>query len=303
MKKKIIYASDYRGIDLRKALVHKHTLSTYGFEDLGIDDGSLLDYVDISKKLAERLRNTEDIGVMICGSGQGVAIALNRFTHIRAAMCRNIEDVVQVREKLNANVLCLGSKNSSLDEALLMIEAFSKQSFKNEKHASCVEKLLVNQTAHLDKGINLIVRAIIIQDGHVLLTTATKENKNFSSDLFFMPGGHVEYNESAITALKREIWEEMHLIVKKEEFRGLLECSWDRKGKLYHELNLVFKVEIEGLNILKAPEAMDHKFHQFVWKPLDEVQNISLLPDGLKTIILSSPAKQIKYQSEMTERG
>ena len=299
MKKKIIYASDYRGIELRKALVQKHNFSTYDFEDLGIEDASTLDYVDISKKLAERLRNTEDLGVMICGSGQGVAIALNRSTHIRAAMCRNVEDAVQIREKLNANVLCLGSKNTSLDDALLTLEAFSNQNFKGEKHSLCVEKLSVNQTVHADNGINLIVRAIIMQDDYILLTTATKENKNFPSDLFFMPGGHVECNEPAIDALKREIWEEMHLVAKKVEFAGLLECSWDKKGKIYHELNLVFKVEIDGLDIKKAPEAKDHNFHQFVWKHLSEIQSISLLPSQLKKIITSFPLQQIKYQSEM----
>jgi ribose 5-phosphate isomerase B len=267
---------------------------------LGIEDGSRLDYVDISKKLAERLRNTEDLGVIICGSGQGVAIALNRFTHIRAAMCRNVEDAVKVRENLNANILCLGSKNTSLDESFLMVEAFSNQNFKGEKHSFCVEKLSVNQTIHADNGINLIARAIIIQDGHVLLTTATKENKNFSSDLFFMPGGHVEYNEPAIDALKREIWEEMHLVVKKTEFAGLLECNWNKKGKMYHELNLVFNVEIDGLDIKKAPEAQDHNFHQFVWKHLSQIHNISLLPNGLKKIITSFPFERIRYHTGMT---
>ncbi|MCC8399171.1 MAG: RpiB/LacA/LacB family sugar-phosphate isomerase [Rickettsia endosymbiont of Platyusa sonomae] len=285
MSRKLVYASDYRGIELRKALIAQHNLSGFESEDLGIDNDSPLDYVDISRLLADRLWNTEDIGVMICGSGQGVAIALNRFTNIRAVVSRSIEDSIQTRQKLNANVVCLGSKNSSLEESHNIIKKFVTENFTGEKHTACVQKLELSQTKHIDTGINVIVRGIIIHNNHILLTTATSDNPNFPSDIFFLPGGHVEYNEPSLQALKREIWEEMNLEIDESELAGILECSWRRKGSIYHELNIVYNIHINGLDLSQPPVAMDHKFHSFIWKPIDQIGNIVILPESLKTII------------------
>lgn len=285
MSRKLVYASDYRGIELRKALIDQHNLSGFESEDLGIDDDSPLDYVDISRLLADRLRNTEDIGVMICESGQEVAIALNRFTHIRAIISRSTEDSIQTRQKLNANVVCLGSQNSSLEESQDIIEKFVTENFTGEKHTACVQKLELSQTKHIDTGINVIVRGIIIHNNHILLTTATSDNPNFPPNIFFLPGGHVEYNEPSLQALKREIWEEMNLEIEESEFAGILECSWKRKGSIYHELNIVYNIDIKGLDLSHPPVAMAHKFHSFIWKPIDQIDNIVILPESLKTII------------------
>lgn len=295
MSRKLVYASDYRGIELRKELISHHNLSDFEAEDLGINDGSPLDYIDISRMLADRLRNTEDLGVMICGSGQGVAIALNRFTHIRAVVARFIEDSTQTRQKLNANVVCIGSKNSSLEESQDIIKKFVTEEFTGEKHLLCVQKLGLSQTKHVDTGINVIVRAIIVHENHILLTTATADNPNFPQGIFFLPGGHVEYNEPALQSLKREIWEEMNLEIETSEFAGILECSWDRKGSIYHELNIVYYIHIKGLNLANPPIAMDHKFHKFVWKRLDQIDNIVILPESLKTIIKN----QVKQNSKI----
>ena len=285
MTRKLVYASDYRGIELRKALISNHNLSDFEAENLGISDGSPLDYVDISRMLADRLRNTNDLGVMICGSGQGVAIALNRFTHIRAVVSRSRENSIETRQKLNANVVCLGSKNSSLEESQDIIEKFVIEEFTSEKHIPCVQKLELSQTKHVDTGINVIVRGIIIHSNHILLTTVTSDNTNFLQNIFFLPGGHVEYNEPSLNALEREIWEEMNLKIENVEFAGILECSWERKGSIYHELNIVYNIYIKGLDIATPPIAMDHKFHTFVWKPIDQIDNLVILPENLKTII------------------
>lgn len=287
MIKKIIYAADYRGVELKNKLVQQHNLTDVEFEDIGIESGSVLDYVDISKKLAEKLRNSPDcLGVIICGSGQGVAIALNRFSHMRAVMCRTVEDALQTREKLNANVVCLGSRYTSEDEARKIIESFINGSFKTERHGACVQKLATNQTGHINEGVNLIVRAIIMHKGHVLLSTATKENSDFPQNLFFLPGGHVEYNESAIDALKREIMEEMNLEISNDiKFIDALECSWNRKSAIYHELDLVYRVEIDDLDLSNPPVSMDHKFHTFVWKSIDQLKELTILPEALKSII------------------
>lgn len=286
MINKIIYACDYRGVELKKELIKHHTFSSIAYEDMGIDEGSALDYVDISKILADKMKDTPNaLGVIICGSGQGVAIALNRFPHVRAVMCRTVEDAPQTREKLNANVICLGSKYCTLEEAQQMIHQFIETHFSPDRHQACVQKLDVHPTTHHQKGVNLIARAVILHQNHILLTTATPENPHFPPNLFFLPGGHIEYNESVLTGLKREIWEEMNLETHHEQFIGALECSWDRKGKVYHELDVVYRVEINGLDLKTPPKPMDHKFHTFVWKPVQELESLTLLPETLKPIV------------------
>lgn len=113
-----------------------------------------------------------------------------------------------------------------------------------------------NQTVHYQNGVNLIVRAIIEYQDHILLTTTTKDNKNFDQGLFFLPGGHVEHNEPTLLALKQEIYEEMGLEFKNEQFVGALECSWNRKGSIYHEIYIIYKVQIDNLNIDFPPTAV-----------------------------------------------
>ena len=302
MINKIIYASDYRGVDLKEKLLVNHDFLDLDFENIGIDHLSKLDYIDISKRLANKLENQPHaLGVIICGSGQGVAIALNRFKHIKAVMCRTVEDAMQTRRKLNANIICLGSKYCSDAQAKEMISAFVSTEFEGGKHLECEQKLAVNQTSHLSNGVNLIVRAIIIHEGHILLTTTTSENYDFAANLFFLPGGHVEYNEPALDALRREIWEEMNLEVEEAKFAGAVECSWDRKGSIYHELNLVYAVNIKNLSLANPPIAMDHKFHKFVWQQLDQIDQVTILPEKLKTIIRNSvnQSSNIEFLSQM----
>lgn len=137
-------------------------------------------------------------------------------------------------------------------------------------------------------GVNLIVRAIIETQGHILLLTPTEENKEFAAGHnFFLPGGHVEHNEPAIDALKRELMEEINLApenITSTELRGVLECSWERKGRLYHELNLVYKVEAMGLSVKQPPIAVE-PFHRFLWCPLANLESYPILSEKMLPLI------------------
>jgi ribose 5-phosphate isomerase B len=283
--RKIIFASDYRGIALRESLVNHAESLGLNVKDIGIQKGSLLDYVDITKLLVDELHHDPDaVGVIVCGSGQGVSISANRSTHIRAAMCRSPEDAESVRSKLNANVLCLGSKYNTFEEAVQCLSTFINTPFDAEKHGRCASKLNVSATEHTYAGVNLIVRGIVTHKNHILFTTTTRGNTEFSSDLYFLPGGHVDYRESALDALKRELKEEMNVEILESEFVGALECSWDRKGRIYHELNLVYKIDIPNLSLENPPKAVD-PFHQFVWRPLSEITQYKILPEQLVPLI------------------
>src|SRR5690349_19579165 len=121
MMKKIFIAADHAGFELKQNFIKNNPHLPW--EDLGPMDTQSVDYPDFANKLCEKLiaatgsqAVTEDAfnsgycGILICGSGQGMAIRANKFPQIRAALCWN-EDVAKLSRGLNnSNVLCLGSR-------------------------------------------------------------------------------------------------------------------------------------------------------------------------------------------------
>ncbi len=86
----------------------------------------------------------------------------------------------------------------------------------------------------------MIARALIERDRHILVCTNVKKGYHY------LPGGHIEFGESAAAALKREIKEECGLRSVVGDLRAVAEIAFRRKGRLYHEVNLVFHVELRG---------------------------------------------------------
>lgn len=297
-----IIASDYRGVELREELSQYAEAHGWVYKDIGIPKGSPLDYVDISRQLAAEITGIDTVGILICGSGEGVAMATNRYAHIRAAVCRSVADAESVRSRLNANVVCLGSRHVNLAQAVEIIQAFVATPFGEAKHGPYAAKLNTSATQHTFNGVNLLVRAVITHADHVLLTRATSANREFPSDLFFLPGGHVDYNESAIVALQREMKEEMNAEITNPAFLGALECSWDRKGQIYHELNLVYSAELAGLSLVHPPESVD-KVQEFVWQPIAKINQLKILPAQLIPLlekgIRRQPAPASLFFSQM----
>lgn len=281
---KIIFASDFKGIKLRESLYRYANSLGIPIEDIGIFEGSPLDFIDITKQLALKLYSPNTYGVLICKDGHGVSMAANKFNFIRAALCYSQEDAQKVRKKLNSNVLCLGCQNFSLDQAISCLNAFIQTDFEQGRYGKSIEKLGAFATAHADHGVNLIVRGIISCQDHILLSMTTKHNQEFGKNLFFLPGGHVDYNESAISALKREILEEMYLHVNDLKFIGALECSWDKKGSIYHEINLVYRVAITDLS-LDTPPRSSEPFIEFIWCPLSKISEYHILPEQLNPML------------------
>jgi len=142
MISKIFLASDHNGINIRHDLIkHADQLGILA-EDLGIAPGSMLDYIDITNILAERMATESGVfGVLICGSGIGISIAANRYRHLRAALCRSGMDASLARQQNDANVLCLGAKFCDKELALKCFDSFVRAEFNKEKHNICVNKM------------------------------------------------------------------------------------------------------------------------------------------------------------------
>jgi len=115
-----------------------------GFEvlDLGTNSTDSVDYPDYGHKLAETVASGKaKVGVAICGSGIGISIAANRNPKIRAALCQNTECAKLARQHNNANVLALGARMISEDEARECLKTFLNTEFEGGRHQNRIDKL------------------------------------------------------------------------------------------------------------------------------------------------------------------
>lgn len=128
----------------------------------------------------------------------------------------------------------------------------------------------------MDKPFHHLARAIIIKDGKVLLAQA-KGYKNT-----FLPGGHIEFGESAKDALIRELAEELGLKCEVSQFLGLVEHKWEKRGVLHCEINQVFEVNCSELHSDTSPIAEEGHL-EFFWA--DSTQLESLQPYPFRKLI------------------
>jgi ribose 5-phosphate isomerase B len=136
---KLYIASDHAGFKLKEEI--QKGLPELPWEDLGPSNDHSVDYPDYADRLTDKIQDEKSFGILICGSGQGMVIRANRFSHIRAALCWN-EDITRLsRQHNNANVLCLGSRWISTEEALKLILVFLNTEFEGGRHSARVEKL------------------------------------------------------------------------------------------------------------------------------------------------------------------
>jgi 8-oxo-dGTP diphosphatase len=131
---------------------------------------------------------------------------------------------------------------------------------------------LVNTTSH----IQVIARAIIIHDGH-LLVTYPAPSKNYT----YLPGGHVEFGEQAGTALLRELKEECGLIdASIIEYAGTIEAAFTRpNGIMQHEISVLFLVEAPSLSSKVTPQSLEEHIG-FAWVNGNTLDTAKLLPSA-----------------------
>ena len=139
---KIALASDHAGFGLKKEITAWLKEQSYQILDFGAFSEESVDYPDYAFPASEAVAGgIADLGILVCGSGTGMSITANKVTGIRAANCLTPDMAKLAREHNNANILCLGSRLVTFEEAKGIILEFLENEFQGGRHMIRVEKI------------------------------------------------------------------------------------------------------------------------------------------------------------------
>ena len=140
--KKIFISSDHAGFALKKKVLEFLKKKKLLFQDLGPFSDKSVDYPLYAHKLANNVKkNKRNVGILICGSGTGMNIAANKHRNIRAAQCFSLKSTKLSRLHNDANVITLGSRLISKNNALKFISVFLNTKFEGGRHLRRVKKI------------------------------------------------------------------------------------------------------------------------------------------------------------------
>ena len=140
--KKVFLASDHAGFLLKKVI--SKFLKTKGIKilDLGPKNRNSVDYPDYAHLLAKKVSKKKNyMGILVCGSGEGMIMAANKHKNIRAALCYDGRSTKVSRKHNNANVMAIGSRLTKKTVALKCISIFLKTNFEGGRHLRRIKKI------------------------------------------------------------------------------------------------------------------------------------------------------------------
>ena len=139
--KKVFIASDHAGFNLKKNIIQRFS-KIQKILDLGPKTNDSVDYPDFAKKLSKKvIFNKGSFGILICGSGMGMAIAANKTKNIRAALCYSVKNTKLSRLHNNANIITLGARLINKNKAFNLIKVFLKTKFEGGRHLRRLKKI------------------------------------------------------------------------------------------------------------------------------------------------------------------
>ena len=140
--KKICIASDHAGFKYKSHILDFLISKNYSIIDLGPQNANSVDYPDYAKKVSNRIKSKKsDMGILVCGSGTGMAISANKIKGVRAAVCYNLKSTRLSRLHNNANIITLGSRLIKKSTALKLVSIFLETKFEGGRHQRRVKKI------------------------------------------------------------------------------------------------------------------------------------------------------------------
>ena len=140
--KTIFIASDHAGFNLKKAIVKKYS-KKLRIMDMGTNNSKKsVNYPDYAHKLCLKVsKKKSNIGVLVCGSGMGMAMSANKHKKIRAALCYSVKNAKLSRLHNDANIITLGSRLTSKNIAFNCLNAFLNTKFEGGRHKKRVKNI------------------------------------------------------------------------------------------------------------------------------------------------------------------
>ena len=139
---KISIGNDHAGPDYKKAIVAFLTSKGHEIINHGTDTLDSVDYPDFGHPVATDVESAKaDLGIVICGSGNGIAMTANKHQGIRAALCWTKEISALARQHNNANVLSIPARFTSIPQAIEIVDTFLNTDFEGGRHATRVDKI------------------------------------------------------------------------------------------------------------------------------------------------------------------
>ena len=142
--KELLIAADHAGFETKEYIKQQLVKDGYTFKDFGTFSTESMDYPDVVHPLATLINQGEyPMGIVICGSGNGVNMTANKYPNVRSALCWNTELAALARQHNNANVLALPARFIDKELALNIAKTFLTSSFEGGRHERRIAKIPV----------------------------------------------------------------------------------------------------------------------------------------------------------------
>jgi len=134
--------NDHAGVDYKEAIVSYLRSKGHQVTNHGTDTEARVDYPDFIHPVAKDVSSKiVDLGIIICGSGNGASMTANKYQDIRSALCWTKEIVALAREHNNANILSLPARFISIPQAIAMVEVYINTEFEGGRHQNRIDKI------------------------------------------------------------------------------------------------------------------------------------------------------------------
>lgn len=138
----ISIGNDHAGPDYKKAIIDFLEANGHTIFNHGTDSFDSVDYPDFGHPVAYDVESKKaDFGIVICGSGNGIAMTVNKHQEIRAALCWTVEIAELARQHNDANIISIPARYTSIPQAVAMVQAFLETPFEGGRHANRVKKI------------------------------------------------------------------------------------------------------------------------------------------------------------------
>ena len=139
---KIAIGNDHAGPEYKHAVVDFLLSKKIEVINYGTDNSSSVDYPDFVHPVAKDVNeNKVDFGILICGSGNGVAMTANKYEKVRAGLCWTKEIVELIRLHNNANILCIPARFTAIPQVIEMVQVFLDTKFEGGRHQNRIDKI------------------------------------------------------------------------------------------------------------------------------------------------------------------